>query len=245
MIPFIAKDARAPFVLFGFIHLAALGIVGLFVFSLFFIRKSANIKLRNLIRYGLAGLLIINQLTRHIWLIYFDQWSIQWNLPLHLCSIFVWLSAYMLITKSYTIFEFAYFLGIGGASQALLTPDVGTYSFQYFYLIQFFIAHGGVITASAYMAIVEGYYPTWASIRKVFIWTNIYLVIVTVINLVINSNYIYILHKPNVPTLLDYLGPWPWYILSAEGIALIMFLMLYLPFLLSARKSSQASAADR
>lgn len=245
MIPLIAKDTGAPFVLFGFIHLAALGIVGLFVFSLFFIRKSANIKLRNLIRYGLAGLLIINQLTRHIWLIYFDQWSIQWNLPLHLCSIFVWLSAYMLITKSYTIFEFAYFLGIGGASQALLTPDVGTYSFQYFYLIQFFIAHGGVITASAYMAIVEGYYPTWVSIRKVFIWINIYLVIVTVINLVINSNYLYTLHKPNVATLLDYLGPWPWYILSAEGIALIMFLMLYLPFLLSARKSSQASAADR
>jgi hypothetical integral membrane protein (TIGR02206 family) len=95
------------------------------------------------------------------------------------------------------------------------------------------------------MAIVEGYYPTWVSIRKVFIWINIYLVIVTVINLVINSNYLYTLHKPNVATLLDYLGPWPWYILSAEGIALIMFLMLYLPFLLSARKSSQASAADR
>ena len=243
MIPFFAEDTGSPFVFFGFVHLAILGMVGLFVFYLFFVRKSANIKLRKLIRYGLAGLLIINQLARHIWLVYFDQWSIQWNLPLHLCSIFVWLSAYMLITKSYTIFEFAYFLGIGGALQALLTPDVGSYNFQYFYLTQFFIAHGSIITASAYMAIVEGYRPTWASIRKVFIWANIYLVIVTMINLVIDSNYLYTLHKPHVPTLLDYLGPWPWYILSAEGMALILFLLLYLPFLLSGRKSSQTSAA--
>ena len=90
MIPFFAEDTGAPFVLFGFVHLAILGMVGLFVFSLFFVRKSANTKLRKLIRYGLAGLLIINQLARHIWLIYFDLWSIQWNLPLHLCSIFVW-----------------------------------------------------------------------------------------------------------------------------------------------------------
>ena len=244
MTPNFAQNSGATFIHFGFVHLAILGMVGLFIFSLFFVRKSANTKLCKLIRYSLAGLLIINQLARHIWLIYFDMWNIQWNLPLHLCSIFVWLSAYMLITKSYTIFEFAYFLGLGGALQALLTPDVGSYSFQKLYLAQFFIAHGSIIIASAYMAIVEGYRPTWASIRKVFIWANIYLVIVTVINLVIGSNYLYTLHKPNVPTLLDYLGPWPWYILSAEGIALILFLLLYLPFLLSAPRPSQNSITD-
>ena len=243
MIPFFAEDTGAPFILFGFVHLILLGMVGVLIFSLFFVRNSANPKLHNLIRYGLAGLLIINQTARHIWLIYFNLWSIQWNLPLHMCSIFVWLSAYMLITKSYTIFEFAYFLGIGGALLALLTPDVSSHSYQFLYLTQFFIAHGGIIAASAYMAIVEGYRPTWASIRKVFIWGNIYLVIVTMINLVIGSNYLYSLHKPHVPTLLDYLGPWPWYILAAEGIALILFVLLYLPFLLSTHKPSQNSAA--
>lgn len=239
MIQFFALDyTGAPFVSFGPAHLTALGIVGLVVFSLFFIRKSANIKLRLSIRYGLAGLLIINQLARHIWFIYYDLWSIQWNLPLHLCSVFLWLSAYMLITKSYPIFELAYFLGIVGALQALLTPDIGTYGFQHFYLIQFFISHGSIVTASAYMAIVEGYTPTWASLKKVFIWVNSFLVIVTAVNLVIDSNYLYSLYKPPVPTLLDYLGPWPWYILAAEGVALVMFLLLYLPCLLSARTST-------
>ena len=62
-------------------------------------------------------------------------------------------------------------------------------------------------------------------------------------NLAIDSNYGYTLHKPHAPTLLDYLGPWPWYIIGAEGVALIMFLMLYSPYLLGARKSTGASIA--
>jgi len=223
-------------VFFGPTHLTALGIIGLMVVGLFRLRKSVSERMRKQLRYGLAGLLVMNQIARHLWMVYHDRWSIQWDLPLHLCSIVVWVSAYMLITKSYQLFELVYFLGIGGAMQALLTPDAGTYGFGHFYLWQFFIAHGSIIIASAYMAIVEGYSPTWASIKKVFVWGNGYMVVVTVINLIIDSNYLYTLHKPHVPTLLDYLGPWPWYILSAEGVALIVCSLLYLPFLFFTEK---------
>lgn len=227
-----------PFVLFGRVHLTALGIVGLFILSTFFIHRFTNQKQRDVIRYILAGVLLVNQVTRHLQLIYLDQWSIEWNLPLHLCSIFVWLSAWMLFTKSYTIFEFAYFLGIAGALQALLTPDASSDSIQLLYLVQFVIAHGGIITAAVYMAVAERYRPTWASIRKVFIWGNLYLVVVTGINMLIGSNYLYSLHKPHVPTLLDYLGPWPWYLLGVEGIALVMFLLLFIPYLRNPQKKS-------
>jgi hypothetical integral membrane protein (TIGR02206 family) len=233
---FAEEYTGAPFVFFGSAHQIALGIIGLIVVSLFGLRKSISERTRNQIRYGLAGLLIVNQIARHLWMGYYDRWSIQWDLPLHLCSIVVWVSAYMLITKNYQVFEFAYFMGIGGGMQALLTPDAGTYGFGHFYVWQFFIAHGSIIIASAYMAIVEGYSPTWASIQKVFVWGNGYMVVVTVINLIIGSNYLYTLHKPHVPTLLDYLGPWPWYILSAEGVALILCSLLYLPFLFSSEK---------
>ncbi|GAE48250.1 hypothetical protein JCM21738_5338 [Mesobacillus boroniphilus JCM 21738] len=40
----------------------------------------------------------------------------------------------------------------------------------------------------------------------------------------------YISEKPVNPSLIDYLGPWPWYILSLEAIALGTFFILYLPF---------------
>jgi len=238
MVEHFAKDYTGnPFVLFGPAHLTALGIVVLVNLSLLIVRRSSNQRLHTFIRYTLAGVLVLNRIALHAWLICYDQWSIQWNLPLHLCSIFVWLSAYMLITKNYAVFEFAYFLGIGGALQPLLTPDTGIYGFPHFYAIQFFISHGGIVTAGVYLAVVEGYRPHWSSIKKVFIWGNIYLLFVTIINLLINSNYLYTLHKPHSVTLLDFLGPWPWYLINAEIIALIIFLILYSPYLISDRKA--------
>lgn len=241
MIPFFAADApQEPFLLFGPIHLALWGILVVINLSLVFVRRTTNDRQRRKLRYFLAGILAINEIAYHIWLILTGQWGYQWNLPLHLCSLFVLLSIFMLISKSYFVFEMAYLLGISGAMQPLLTSEVGAYGFPHFYAFQIFISHGGIITAALFMAIVEGMRPSWASIKRVFIWSNMYMLLVTIVNVVLDSNYMYTLHKPHIPTLLDILGPWPWYILAMEAIALAIGLILYLPYWLQDRRSKLA-----
>ncbi len=178
----------------------------------------------------MAAALIVNEAAWHIWNLATGQWTIQTMLPLHLCSVFVYLSAYMLIKRNYRIYEFAYFLGIGGAAQAILTPDLGLYAFPHFRYFQTFISHGLIVSAPIYMTLVEGFRPTWRSYGRVLLWSNAYMLFVGTVNALIGSNYMFIAHKPVTASLIDMLGPWPWYILSLEAIGFALFLLLYLPF---------------
>jgi len=167
-------------------------------------------------------------------------------LPLHACSVLIWLAGFMLIKKNFCVYEFAYFLGIGGALQALLTPDIGIYGFPHFRFIQTCISHGLLLTSAIYMTVVEGFRPTWQSLKRVIIFLNIYMLAVFGVNQLVGSNYLFVARKPPGPTLLDALPEWPVYIFYIEAIGLVMFLLLYLPFAVndwrSAKKKATASS---
>ena len=72
--------------------------------------------------------------------------------------------------------------------------------------------------------------PTVRGIWDAFLGINAFLLISIIVNLVLKANYFWICAKPATFSLLDYLGPWPWYILSSEFVALLHFVMAYLPF---------------
>lgn len=234
---YFARDYKGePFQLFGSAHLIALGLVLLFNLSLPLLRGPDKQLLRQKFRYSLAVILLINEAIWHFWNWSTGQWTIQTMLPLHLCSVFVFLSAYMLLNGSYTIYEFAYFLGIGGATQALLTPDAGIYGFPHLRFFQAIISHGAIVTAAVYMTVIESYRPTWKSLQRVLIGANLYMLLVGVVNYLIGSNYLFIARKPDTASLLDILAPWPWYIIQVELIAIALCLLLYLPFHLHDRR---------
>ena len=56
------------------------------------------------------------------------------------------------------------------------------------------------------------------------------MVFVFGINMVLGSNYLFIAHKPEFPSLIDLPAPWPWYIIQLEVIALTIVSLLYIPF---------------
>jgi hypothetical integral membrane protein (TIGR02206 family) len=231
---FFGKDWNgAPFILFGPEHLIALGLIVLVNIALVVWGRRASEQTRKWIRWSLAIILIVDELLWHLWNVNIGQWTWQTMLPLHLCSVFVFLSAIMLVTRSYSIYEFAYLLGIAGATQALLTPDAGKYGFPHFRAIQVMVSHGAIVTAAVFMTLVEGYRPTWRSLKRVLIGGNIYMVIIFVFNLLIGSNYLFIAHKPETASVIDLLPPWPIYIIFIELIGVVVCLLLYLPFLIA------------
>jgi hypothetical integral membrane protein (TIGR02206 family) len=233
----------AAFELFGPTHLAAL--LALVLLNLFMLRfKGADERTRHTIRWTMAIILWANEFAWHLWNYAVGRWTIQTMLPLHLCSVLVWVGAFMLVTKNYRIYEFAYLLGISGALQALLTPDLGIYGFPHFRFFQTFISHGLIVTAAVYMTTVEGFRPTWKSLLRVGLWMNVYMFVVFFINRAIGSNYLMINGRPATPSLLDLLPDWPVYILYMEALGLVCFLLLYLPFAIKDWRSSRQSATS-
>jgi hypothetical integral membrane protein (TIGR02206 family) len=136
------------------------------------------------------------------------------------------------------------FGGLVCAIQALATPGLGIYGFPHFVFFQYFISHGLIITSAIYMTVGEGLRPTWKSLVRVAIWANIYMVIIYFVNSTIGSNYLMINAKPNTPSILDLLPPWPLYILYMEAIGIITFLILYLPFMLKDLYTRYATNKD-
>lgn len=218
-----------PFAFFDTAHISALLVI--FLLNIYLLRyrgKDEAVRLK--VRLTMAIVLWVNEASWHLWNIVHGTWSIQEHLPLHACSVLIWLAGFMLIKKNYRIYEFAYLMGIGGALQVLLTPIIGFYGFPHFYFFQSFISHGLLVTSAIYMTTVEGLRPTWKSVLRVAVIANLYLIVVFGINQLIGSNYLFVAHKPLGPTVLDALPEWPVYIIYMEAIGMVMFLLLYLPF---------------
>ena len=239
ILQYFARDYHgAPFVLFGPAHIATLIAVALFALGLTRF-KGASAQTRSKVRWALAIALWLNEIAWHLWNIAIGAWAIQSMLPLQLCSVLVWLTGFTLITRKQSLYEFTYFLGIGAASQTLLTPDAGMYGFPHFRYIQPMLSHGLLVSIAVYLTVVEGLRPTWKSMARVFVATNLYMFFLYFVNRAIGSNYMMLNYKPDVPSLLTLMPAWPWYIPCAEALALAIFLVLYLPFM---RKDRQAGA---
>lgn len=232
------------FILFGLPHLITLLLVVAALLTLTIFRQALRGQLEDRFRYTFAGVLIINELSWHVWNASFDQWVIQTMLPLHLCGIMVWVSAVLLLSKNYRVFEFVYFLGIGGAIQALITPNIGDYGYPHFRFFQSMISHTFIVIAGIYAVVIWNYRPTFLSCKRAFFWANAFMALVFFLNFALDSNYMFLAGKPDGPSLLDHLGPWPFYIIGIEVFGLITIGILYLPIYLMNRSKTQIGVTE-
>ncbi|MFD2614254.1 YwaF family protein [Paenibacillus gansuensis] len=181
------------------------------------------------VRLALAAVLLMCEAALNVWYVTQHIWSVRNTLPLELCSITLLLSVVMLVTRNYMLYEIVYFAGIAGALQALLTPNLG-YAYPHFRFFHFFIAHAGIVLAALYMTLVEGYRPSFKSILRVMLFLNVLAVLVWGVDRWAGANYMFLAGKPETASVLDWFGPYPYYLLVEELLALVMFLLLYAPF---------------
>jgi hypothetical integral membrane protein (TIGR02206 family) len=229
-----------PLEVFSQPHLASILIIAVLCIIIILLR---NILQKDTVgkyfRYTFAVIIFIQFALLYIWYGYSGELSVEVTLPLQLCDISLFLSIAVLMTKNRYLFELLYFWGLGGATQAILTPDMGNYTFPHFIFYQFFLSHTLIILTCIYMVIVEKFRPTFKSLLRVFVITNIYAALILPIDILTGGDYLFLMRKPLGGSIMDFLGPWPWYILSLEAIAVIMYMLLYLPFAFGSKVTKQ------
>ena len=151
------------------------------------------------------------------------------HLPLHLCGMTVTVGAFMLWFRSYRLYEVLYFWGTGGALVALMTPDV-VQAFPHPVFFLFFASHGLGFMAIMFATLVMGFRPRPRSLLIVMPVTAAYALLMYPVNLLLGSNYLFLLAKPAQPSPLDWFGPWPAYLPGLIGMTACALFLLYAPF---------------
>jgi hypothetical integral membrane protein (TIGR02206 family) len=219
---------QTNFGVFGPAHIVILSTIPVLTAVLVAIERWTSAGRRGL-RIGLAIILLLNSIVRYGYLASRGWLTFPYHLPLELCDATLCLMIVALLTLNQTIFELAYYGALAGTSMALLTPDLWE-PFPSFSTVQFFVAHGLVLVGALYLVWSGQARPRPGSIWKAMLGLNIFAAIVGTFDLLFKTNYMYLRAKPRNPSLLDFLGPWPWYLAASEGIALGLFLLMYLPF---------------
>jgi hypothetical integral membrane protein (TIGR02206 family) len=181
------------------------------------------------LRVGLGIFLVADAAGWYSYLAAIGQHMFPWQLPLELCNVVFFLVMYVLLTGNQFVFDVAYYWALAGSTMALLTPNLWE-RFPSVSTVQFFVAHGLVVSATLYLVWSGLMRPRRGSVLRAMIAVNLLALFDGVFDAVFKTDYMYLRAKPQNVSLLSYLGPWPWYVLAAEPVALALFLLLYWPF---------------
>jgi len=175
-----------------------------------------------------------------VWNLVPSRLSLGRSLPLQICDLAALCSAFALLSPRRWLAAIAYFWGLALSIQGLLQPDLsrGPESLEFWL---FWLHHALIVGAAFYLVAVRGFRPGVRDFRTAIGAGLAYVVTVFVIDLLLDVNYGYLGRgMPSQPTLLDWLGPWPWRVLVMVVLAIVVMWLLLVPWLLR-----RAARADR
>jgi hypothetical integral membrane protein (TIGR02206 family) len=206
-------------------HLATLAVIVALCILLFHAAKSCAPPVRTWLGRALGVALVSYAACLYVQQGLAHALSLEYSLPLDLCNLVLIACIISLFRPNRFTSEIAYFWGLGGVVQAAVTPDLAA-GFPSWDFVLFFWGHGATLLAIVFLISGRDFRPQRNSIARMMIALNGYALVVGSIDAFAGWNYGYLCRKPAMPSMLDWLGPWPWYLLSLELIAFVTFLIL-------------------
>lgn len=152
------------------------------------------------------------------------NFDIDVTLPLHLCDL-AWIAAtWALWTHRPFPVTLTYFWGLTLTIQGVLTPSLNE-ELPHPRYFAFWALHLLIVWAAVYLAVGLRKAPRWRDYGAAVLTTLGWAVATYLFNVLADTNYGYLVRKPR-SSVLDLLGPWPWYVVQEIAIVLVAWALL-------------------
>ncbi|MEX1307768.1 MAG: TIGR02206 family membrane protein [Eubacteriales bacterium] len=234
------------FRMFSPMHLIPLAVLlGVFFLMLWLYRRKPSERARIIMFAIISSLVMACDVSLKAWMLSKGLLRASYDLIFHMCDISGFLLPVLLFMKPgkyrEALFDLMFIWGLGGAAMALLTPEMGGYVFPSLYYFNFFIKHGMIVIGVLMAALVDGLRP---SLKKMPTAIGLSVIIVAIIygidRLMVLlppyelGNYMFLSYPPTGGSLIDLLvtvfGPSPYYIIGLVIVAVIVYVVLWVPF---------------
>ena len=227
--------STAGFETFGASHLTATGMTLAVPAVLSVIaRRATSGTVAAAIGYLLAGVLLVNEVSH--WAYRLAEVGparfAQNHLPLHVCGLAVLLTSGTLLFRNQRAYEVAFFWGLVGSLNAVITPALEA-DFPQYRFFQYFIAHSGIVAGVLFATWGLGMRPTLGGLFRAFLYLHLLAAVAALFNQLLGSNYMYLSEPPRGTASPFLFAPWPWYIAILDALALALFFAVLSPFLVT------------
>ncbi len=222
----------SPFQMFGTVHLITIAVVIIVSILLPKFYKNKSESQKTSMNKVIAAIIFLHVAISPYKDLYLLANPYDWRetIPLHMCDLSEIFLIWFLLGGPKILYLCAFFWGLGGATMAILTPDISHHDLDYIF---FMIGHGMIIVGILYATISLGNRPYANDILKVSAITLfILLPIVYGINLLLGepANFWYLIAKPDGASLMDMFPDPPLHLLYTTPLAIAVFYLIYLPY---------------
>jgi hypothetical integral membrane protein (TIGR02206 family) len=167
--------------------------------------------------------------------------DVRWSVPLHLTDLATITTAYALWSQKHWAYALTYYWGLVLSVQALISPALTGADYPSIQFLGFWAIHLLVVWAAIYLTWGRRMRPRWRSFGFVVAVTAAWAVVAMTFNSITGSNYGFVNGKPATASLLDVLGPWPWYVLVGATLIVIVWALMTWPWERVRRRAEQRS----
>ncbi|WP_040834297.1 YwaF family protein [Nocardia brevicatena] len=233
MQPPTARDFSA----YGPSHWAVLAVFAAGALSVVLIgRKQRNTRTAR--RFGRAFGAVTLMLYVVIYLSTLFPPTIGRSVPLRLTDLATLVAGYALWSHRRRPYALTYYWCLTLSTQALLSPALESPDFPHYEFLAFWAIHLLVVWAAIYLTWGVGMHPDWRDYRFAVVATVAWVAVTFAFNSLADTDYGFVNRKPSTPSLLDVLGPWPWYLGTVTVLLLAVWALMTWPWVRAGVSSS-------